>query len=380
MPRSFRDLVTQDAPNVFVNAVARDGNTMLSGVRFEVNGTIVQPGDKLYASFANLLAQLDDDGTPLLQVKGGTLDQKPGTIQLTRENGQTLPTTLLPGEVLALDAGRLLMGMSTGATKQIPNVDDLTSLESSINNGIGARLTNHINDKNNPHAVTTTQIGAATVTALNNHINNKNNPHGVTAAQAGAVATGTYNGHVTNYNNPHRVTAAQVGALSANGGTVNGNVIIQAPNSSTTPSITLRNSSGNTTAIHQGMGANDVSALYVSNGQQFEFRRTPGGPFISIGAAAFNVNSQQKAKKDINAISSDVVKKIYDIEVVDYHRKADNAYQVGVTVEQLNEVMPDIVHKDADGNPETYDQSSLTALLLAGLQDLNNRLKAVEDK
>lgn len=50
---------------------------------------------------------------------------------------------------------------------------------------IAADLADHIANKNNPHGVTTTQIGAATKTEFDTHANNKSNPHGVTAAQVG---------------------------------------------------------------------------------------------------------------------------------------------------------------------------------------------------
>lgn len=46
-------------------------------------------------------------------------------------------------------------------------------------------IVSHINNTNNPHQVTASQIGAATTQALNNHINDKTNPHDVTANQVG---------------------------------------------------------------------------------------------------------------------------------------------------------------------------------------------------
>lgn len=83
-------------------------------------------------------------------------------------------------------------------------------------------LQNHINDKNNPHEVTTSQIGAATSTDLQNHIGNTSNPHKVTASQVGAPTTSQFNSHVNNKSNPHKVTAAQTGALPSTGGTLTG--------------------------------------------------------------------------------------------------------------------------------------------------------------
>lgn len=83
-------------------------------------------------------------------------------------------------------------------------------------------LQSHINDKNNPHEVTTSQIGAATSTDLQNHIGNTSNPHQVTASQVGAVTTTQFNSHVNNKSNPHQVTASQTGALPLTGGNMAG--------------------------------------------------------------------------------------------------------------------------------------------------------------
>lgn len=74
---------------------------------------------------------------------------------------------------------------------------------------LSAAIAGHRDNKDNPHSVTPSQIGAetpagaqakidvheakaaphsghATTTSLNNHVNDKNNPHGVTPSQIGA--------------------------------------------------------------------------------------------------------------------------------------------------------------------------------------------------
>lgn len=52
---------------------------------------------------------------------------------------------------------------------------------------VASDLEDHMFNTDNPHNVTTSQIGAATTTDLNSHTNNQNNPHGVTAAQVGVI-------------------------------------------------------------------------------------------------------------------------------------------------------------------------------------------------
>lgn len=94
-------------------------------------------------------------------------------------------------------------------------------------------ITNHVNDKTNPHGVTKAQVGLsnvdnakqATKTEFDAHVNNKSNPHGVTPAQIGLgnvdnvkqATKAEFDAHVNNKSNPHGVTAAQVGALPKNG-------------------------------------------------------------------------------------------------------------------------------------------------------------------
>ncbi|MHC1623612.1 MAG: right-handed parallel beta-helix repeat-containing protein [Candidatus Methanospirareceae archaeon] len=73
-------------------------------------------------------------------------------------------------------------------------------------------LSNHINNTNNPHQVTCSQIGAATQTALDNHINDTNNPHQVTCAQIGAATQTALDNHINDKSNPHQVTPEQIGA------------------------------------------------------------------------------------------------------------------------------------------------------------------------
>lgn len=60
-------------------------------------------------------------------------------------------------------------------------------IQAQLDGDVAANLTNglnnHVNNKNNPHGITPTQIGAAP----SSHVDNKSNPHGVTYSQIGAA-------------------------------------------------------------------------------------------------------------------------------------------------------------------------------------------------
>ena len=111
-------------------------------------------------------------------------------------------------------------------------VADIDGLEEIIGNQTTnkanqADLTGHIQNQNNPHNVTKTQVGLGNVTNVEQaskqefdaHATNHNNPHSVTKAQIGLenvtnveqASKQEFDAHATNLNNPHGVTKSQVG-------------------------------------------------------------------------------------------------------------------------------------------------------------------------
>lgn len=308
MPRPWQNLITEDGVE-YLNSISRAGQVVLSDYRVELASTVIQPGDRWRAAAANLLTEIDDDGTPLLKVNGGTLAQKPGTITLLRENGGTLPSTLLPGEVMALDSGRLLMGMSTGETKRIPNVDDLTALEDNINNSIGTALTNHINDFNNPHRVSYDQTGAYPITGgvLNGPMSTTGN---VTSGSLNVNGAASITGNITGGSN---VTAAsnitatsgrilagtylqattyiQAGTTITSGGNItsnSGSIRAAAGNVSASGSVSAGSTVSATTNITAGGSITATSNVTATNG------RILAGTYVQAGSymtAAGNIAS-----------------------------------------------------------------------------------------
>ena len=111
-------------------------------------------------------------------------------------------------------------------------VADIDGLEEIIGNQTTNKanqsdLTGHIQNQNNPHNVTKTQVGLGNVTNVEqaskqdfqHHLDNHNNPHSVTKAQIGLgnvtnveqASKQEFDAHATNHNNPHKVTKSQVG-------------------------------------------------------------------------------------------------------------------------------------------------------------------------
>ena len=143
----------------------------------------------------------------------------------------------------------------TREINSIINRIDAIDLSETVSN-LNTNLSNHIQNRNNPHQVTLEQLNAVSLDSFNSHIENTENPHEVTKDQIGlgnvnntsdlnkpistatqAVLTELSNsitdlenaldefnivdnrlivleGHVEDTNNPHQVTLAQIGAVS----------------------------------------------------------------------------------------------------------------------------------------------------------------------
>ncbi len=71
-------------------------------------------------------------------------------------------------------------------TERFQKVDQsIDSLEKAIGQGVQEELNSHKANYNNPHRVTASQVGAATLTEFQQHAGNKNNPHQITPEQLG---------------------------------------------------------------------------------------------------------------------------------------------------------------------------------------------------
>ena len=89
--------------------------------------------------------------------------------------------------------------------EQLPDMDfDEAGSAAEVQKNLDA----HTGNKNNPHAVTAAQVGAATTADLSAHTGNRNNPHSVTAQQVGADPAGTAAA-------VQQALAAQIAALTA---------------------------------------------------------------------------------------------------------------------------------------------------------------------
>lgn len=165
-------------------------------------------------------------------------------------------------------------------------------------NDIWPAVATHLAATNNPHSVTTTQIGAATTANLTAHTSNTSNPHSVTTTQLGALTASNNLSDVTNSDqalnnlgaanastvathlartdNPHAVTTSQIGAM------VGGNNLSEITNATTARSNLTAAKSGSNSDLTQ---LNSVYWLQSNGNMTLEANSFLGSIFISPNAS-----------------------------------------------------------------------------------------------
>ena len=99
----------------------------------------------------------------------------------------------------------------------------------------------------------------------------------------------------------------------------------------------------------------------------------------SLVAASISETSSMTLKRDITPIE-DALNKILSLEGVTYYRKADDTFEAGLIAEKVNKIIPELVGKDSDGNPQTVYYTKITAYLIEAVKSLKQELDSLRGK
>jgi hypothetical protein len=133
------------------------------------------------------------------------------------------------------------------------------------------------------------------------------------------------------------------------------------------------NSSGNTSG--KLWVATEI-AVYNSSTRNIVLTGSSG----DVTAVQFTTSSSRKLKTNIKKLKSGV-STIENLNPVSYKRKgAKNKKEIGLIAEEVNEIIPDIVKKDAKNNPEGIDYSKLTVILINAVKELSAEVKELKKK
>ena len=106
----------------------------------------------------------------------------------------------------------------------------------------------------------------------------------------------------------------------------------------------------------------------------------------TITCTTLTETSTIRIKENIEEIINplDIVKKLRGIQ---YNKIGNNNKEIGVIAEEVDEVLPQIVTRDTDGNPTSVSYGRLTALLIEvvkkqdeQIENLTKRIEELENK
>jgi len=106
---------------------------------------------------------------------------------------------------------------------------------------------------------------------------------------------------------------------------------------------------------------------------------TVGSIFTNGSATTFNTSSDYRLKKDLKDF--DGFDKVSKIPVYDFKWKVDNSSSYGVMAHELQDVLPDAVSGEKDGEEmQGVDYSKIVPLLIKSIQELEAKVKILENK
>ena len=84
-------------------------------------------------------------------------------------------------------------------------------------------------------------------------------------------------------------------------------------------------------------------------------------------------NVKENVEDIINSL--DTIKKLRGVQ---YNKIGNNNKEIGVIAEEVDEILPQIVTRDIDGNPNSVSYGRLTALLIEAVKELDNKINKLK--
>ena len=174
---------------------------------------------------------------------------------------------------------------------------------------------------------------------------------GQTSQGTNSVAIGTFAGQVSQSDNSIVINATGTG-LNGDGGT-------------------------SRCYIAPIRGANQGSTLLMYNTTSKEVSSSTG-PTVTgdITANDFITSSDKRIKKDINTIE-DGLRKVSELRGVTYTNTRTNKSCVGVIAQEVEEVLPDVVHEGEDGM-KAVAYGNMVGVLIEAVKELKERVEYLE--
>ena len=105
----------------------------------------------------------------------------------------------------------------------------------------------------------------------------------------------------------------------------------------------------------------------------------PGGNVVIAGT--LTESSSIRYKENIETISAPILPKLNKIRPVTYNKKDNpNNIEYGIIAEELNELFPEFVNKNENGEVESVNYSRLTVILIKAVKELQEEVEKLKNK
>ena len=121
---------------------------------------------------------------------------------------------------------------------------------------------------------------------------------------------------------------------------------------------------------------NGAVELYHKNSKKFETTTTGITVTGTAQATDFNSTSDIRLKTNIQTIENPLAK-IIQIEGVSFNWKEDNRPALGVIADQVEKIIPELVHGD---NPKTVNYNGLIGLLIEAVKEQQVQITELKSK
>jgi hypothetical protein len=119
-----------------------------------------------------------------------------------------------------------------------------------------------------------------------------------------------------------------------------------------------------------------LTSVDASNGNA-EANLTFDGSTLTV-AGTINETSARRFKENIVSLE-DSLSKTLQLNPIEYDWIKDGKHDIGLIAEEVNEILPDLVHKE-DGEIQGIHYSRLTAILIRAVKELTARVEELESK